>query len=212
VRGLGRSSDRAQVKLDLTQGLGRRSIRRGVVVSSSLVRKTNQHVKYAKQMTAHNVSRQSSKPAILLPLCDESKLTAPKVKAELKIRMDGGSARTRHSNDSCLVAYTRSCHAFSYRQAGNYNSPVSALNPKAKVGSFESAHLRRNLDTQQVPFTKRLLLRLGFSPCATEFESRRLVYGYCRLHGYYVDYPHGLDERYILCPKCLESARCDMQV
>ena len=90
--------------------------------------------------------------------------------------------------------------------------PVWALNAKAEVDAFEPAHLRMNLERRQVPFTKRLLLKLGFTPSATEFETTRLVYGYCRLHGYYVDYPHGLDERYILCPKCLASAPCEMQV
>jgi hypothetical protein len=87
----------------------------------------------------------------------------------------------------------------------DYISLVWALNSKAEVGSFELAYLRRNLEAQQVPFTKRLLLKLGLTPSASQFESTRLVYGFCRLHGYCIDYPHGPDERYVLCPKCSAS-------
>ena len=111
------------------------------------------------------------------------------------------SNRARYSqyDDSSLAACTGSCHTLSYASARQH-SLVWALNPKAEIGSFEPAYLRKSLEARQVPLTKRLLLWLGLTPFASQFESTRLVYGLCRLHGYYVDYPHGLDERYE-CPR-----------
>ena len=111
-----------------------------------------------------------------------------------------------------LSPHAQGLVAHSHTQAADYYTClVWALNPKAEVGSFELACLRRNLEARQVPLTKRLLLKLGLTPSASQFESTRLVYGFCRLHGYYVDYPHGPDERYILCPKCLASTYPDVQ-
>jgi len=51
------------------------------------------------------------------------------------------------------------------------------LNAKAEVGSFKPAYLTRSLEARQVPLTKRLLLWLGLTPSASQFQSARLMYG-----------------------------------
>jgi len=77
------------------------------------------------------------------------------------------------------------------------------MDPKTKSGVFDLDGLSRNLDPWQVPLKKRVLLRLGLNPTASEVQSTRVIYGFCRLHGYYTDHLHGLGRQYIQCPTCL---------
>jgi hypothetical protein len=83
------------------------------------------------------------------------------------------------------------------------------LDPKTKSGVFELDALSRSLQPYQVPLRKKVLLRLGLNPTASEVQSTRVIYGFCGLHGYYTDHPHGLGRQYIQCPKCLANKSRD---
>lgn len=55
----------------------------------------------------------------------------------------------------------------------------------------EIGHSQPERGRGQLPFLKRTLVRFGLHPSAFNFRSCRFVYGFCKSHGYYVDYVHG---------------------
>jgi hypothetical protein len=76
----------------------------------------------------------------------------------------------------------------------------------ATIEDARSAAVARSLGAGQLPLVKRCMARVGKHPSAWNYDSLVFVYGFCRRHGYFVDYVHCWpNHEYIQCPECLGS-------
>ena len=72
------------------------------------------------------------------------------------------------------------------------------------------SHLCRIVNKKKIPLWKRILIRLlGRYPAFTTnpygYGNLEYFYGFCKEHGYYIDYLHGYEEE-LRCPECQDEA------